>query len=90
MNRSLDVFRLDGKVALITGAGSGLGYAMAECMVSAGAKVVLVGRRQEVLENAALEIGHGAYPEVFDITRHDEIPGFVSRIQDKFGSLDVL
>ena len=90
MNQSLDVFRLDGKVALITGAGSGLGYAMAKCMVAAGAKVVLVGRRREVLEKAALEIGSGAYPEAFDITQHGEIPGFVARMEEKFGSLDVL
>lgn len=90
MNHSLDVFRLDGKVALITGAGSGLGYAMAKCMVTAGAKVILVGRRKDVLEKAVLEIGSGAYPEAFDITRHDEIPGFVSRIEKEFGSLDIL
>ena len=49
-----EAFSLDGKVALITGAGSGLGYAMAQCMVAAGAKVVMVGRRKDVLEQAAL------------------------------------
>ena len=37
-----EAFSLDGKVALITGAGSGLGYAMAQCMVAAGAKVVVI------------------------------------------------
>lgn len=85
-----EAFSLDGKVALITGAGSGLGYAMAKCMVAAGARVVMVGRRQEVLEQAAKEIGEGACPEAFDITRFDEIDGFVSRIEARFGKIDIL
>lgn len=90
MSEFLAAFRLDGKVALITGAGSGLGYAMAKCMVAAGAKVVLVGRRQEVLDQAAREIGEGAYAEAFDITRKDEVAGFVSRLEDRFGRIDIL
>lgn len=90
MSGPLDVFRLDGKVALITGAGSGLGYAMAKCMAAAGAKVILVGRRMNVLEKAATEIGESAYPEAFDITNAGEIPAFVARIEDRFGKVDVL
>ena len=90
MSKFLEAFRLDEKVALITGAGSGLGYAMAQCMVAAGAKVILVGRRQEVLAKAALEIGEGAYPEAFDITRSDEVAGFVARMEARFGRVDIL
>ena len=85
-----EAFSLDGKVALITGAGSGRGYAMAQCMVAAGAKVVMVGRRKDVLEQAASEIGDGAYPVAFDITRSDEIDGFVKGIEAQFGKLDIL
>ena len=90
MSQVIDPFRLDGKVALITGAGSGLGYATAKCMVAAGAKVILVGRRKDVLEKAALEIGSSAYPEAFDITKVDEIPEFVSRLEKQFGKVDIL
>jgi NAD(P)-dependent dehydrogenase (short-subunit alcohol dehydrogenase family) len=90
MSEIIDPFRLDGKIALITGAGSGLGYATAKCMVAAGAKVVLVGRRKDVLEIAAHEIGESAYPEAFDITQADEVPAFVSRIEKQFGKVDIL
>ena len=86
----MNVFRLDGKVALITGAGSGLGYAMAKCMVAAGAKVVLVGRRQDALEKAASEIGEAAYPVAFDITRKEEISDFVANIEARVGHVDIL
>ena len=90
MTEILDAFRLDGKVALITGAGSGLGYAMAKCMIAAGAKAILVGRRKDVLEKAAQELGETAYPEVFDITKTDEIAAFVERIEERFGKVDIL
>ncbi len=85
-----EAFSLEGKVALITGAGSGLGYAMARCMVAAGAQVVMVGRRKDVLEQAAAEIGPGAHPLAFDITRADEIDGFVAGVEARFGRIDAL
>jgi gluconate 5-dehydrogenase len=46
-------FSLKGEIALITGGGSGLGLGMAKSLVAAGAKVVLVGRREDVLKTAA-------------------------------------
>ena len=86
----LEAFSLKGKIALITGAGSGLGYAMAQCMVSAGAQVVLVGRRQDVLEKAASEIGENAHAQAFDITDTAHIPALVADIEKRLGKVDIL
>ena len=52
-------FRLDGEIALITGGGSGLGLGMARAMHGAGAQVVLVGRRPDMIRSAAEELGEG-------------------------------
>ncbi|MEX1113816.1 MAG: SDR family oxidoreductase [Akkermansiaceae bacterium] len=62
-------FRLDHQVALITGGGSGIGLGIARCMVQAGAKVVLVGRRQEPLMAACAALGPMASFIAHDITR---------------------
>ena len=62
-------FRLDGQTALITGGGTGLGFGIARCLAAAGAKVVLVGRRQEELTRAAADIGSSARFIVHDITQ---------------------
>jgi gluconate 5-dehydrogenase len=62
-------FRLDGQTALITGGGTGLGFGMARCMAKAGARVVLVGRREDKLAKAAAAIGRRASFVSHDITR---------------------
>jgi gluconate 5-dehydrogenase len=59
-NDNRNPFRLDGEVALITGGATGLGFGVAQCFIDAGAKVVLLGRRREVLEEAAGKLGGGA------------------------------
>jgi NAD(P)-dependent dehydrogenase (short-subunit alcohol dehydrogenase family) len=63
----MNAFRLDGQIALITGGGTGLGLAMARCMVEAGARVVLVGRREPVLRDAAAALGPSACHLVHDV-----------------------
>jgi len=83
-------FSLAGRTALITGAGSGLGFAMAKCMVISGARVILVGRRHDVLGTAATDIGSGAHPEVFDVTEIDKIPAFIARMEQQVGGIDIL
>jgi len=50
-------FCLDGETALITGGGTGIGFGIARCMVKAGARVVLVGRREGVLAEACAQLG---------------------------------
>ncbi len=64
----LDAFSLVGEVALITGGGTGLGFAIASAFVQAGARVVITGRRESVLREAAGALGPGAVPMVHDVT----------------------
>jgi NAD(P)-dependent dehydrogenase (short-subunit alcohol dehydrogenase family) len=64
---------LDGKVAVVTGGGSGLGFAMAQAMVEAGAQVVVVGRRESVLREACDRIGAGASWVAADISRTEDV-----------------
>jgi len=54
-------FSLEGETALITGGGSGLGLGITECFVQAGARVILVGRRSDVLQKAVKKIGRTSW-----------------------------
>ena len=83
-------FRLDGEVALITGGGSGLGLGMARAMHAAGAKVVLVGRRAEMIEAAAAELGDGAFWETADVTAFATMPALVERVAGRVGPISIL
>ena len=49
--------KLEGKVALVTGGGTGIGKAIAKSLLEEGCKVIIVGRRKEKLDEAALELG---------------------------------
>ncbi len=73
MNREayLEAFSLEGETALITGGGTGLGFGIAQCLAAAGARVVLVGRREAVLARAAAAIGSQACFVSHDVTRLD-------------------
>jgi gluconate 5-dehydrogenase len=79
-------FSLAGETALITGGGSGLGLGMAESFVKAGAKVVLVGRREEQLRQAAASLGASARFVAHDITQLDRAAQLVKRAEDLSGS----
>jgi gluconate 5-dehydrogenase len=80
------MFSLEKEIALITGGGTGLGFAMAQCMAKAGAKVVILGRREEKLQEAVKEIGPQASYEVFDVTETGKIPGLIETITSKVGA----
>ncbi|MCC6123818.1 MAG: SDR family oxidoreductase [Pirellulales bacterium] len=82
-------FRLDTELALITGGGSGLGLAMARCMADAGARVVLAGRREEVLRQAVESIGPRAHYICHDVTQLGEAPALVAKIQEQYGPITV-
>ena len=86
-------FDLSGKVALITGAYRGLGFAIAQGLARAGATVVLNGRRQDALDAAVGLLsaqGLGASTAVFDVTDREEIGSAVAQINERFGHIDIL
>lgn len=79
-------FQLSGETALITGGGSGLGLGMAHCFVKSGARVVLVGRREEELQKAVKELGEAASYVAHDITKLEEASILVSRAEKASGN----
>ena len=85
----LSSFRLDDKVAIVTGASSGLGARFARVLDSAGAKVVLVARRLERLEALAGDLTD-ALPVKCDLQQTDELDHVVKAATEKYGRVDVL
>jgi NAD(P)-dependent dehydrogenase (short-subunit alcohol dehydrogenase family) len=90
----LDRFRLDGKVALVTGGSRGLGRVIAEALASAGATVALTARNAEQVEATAQSVqeatGSSSLGIVADVTQDAEVRGMVARVLDTFGRLDIL
>jgi gluconate 5-dehydrogenase len=87
------LFDLGDRVALVTGAGQGLGLAIAEALAQAGAHVILNGRQSPRLEAAQAQIqarGGTASSLAFDIAEPDEIAAAFERIEAGFGGLDIL
>jgi len=82
----MNVFSLKGETALITGGGSGLGLGMARCLVAAGARVVLAGRRTDELKNAVSELGSLAGFVTHDITETKRAAGLVQAAEQAAGA----
>jgi NAD(P)-dependent dehydrogenase (short-subunit alcohol dehydrogenase family) len=82
--------RLAGKIAMVTGAGSGIGRACALALASEGARVALIGRRKDRLEAVAREIGNNALVVAADVSKKPDIGLIVERIAAHFGGLNVL
>lgn len=83
-------FSLTGKVALITGGGTGIGLDMAKCFVRSGATVIITGRREEVLKEAVQAIGQGAHYLVNDVSDLSQTTSLVHQIVSQFGQIDIL
>lgn len=82
--------RLDGKIAIVTGAGSGFGEAIARRFAAEGAKVVVVDLRVDAAERVAGEIGHAAFAVKADVGSADDVAAVVSETVRHFGTPHVL
>jgi NADP-dependent 3-hydroxy acid dehydrogenase YdfG len=82
--------RLDGKVAIVTGAGSGMGRAIAVALGQEGARVALAGRRRELLDETAGAIGAVALVVTTDVSRPADGEALARAVLDRWGRIDVL
>lgn len=90
---TLSLFNLKGKTVLITGSGSGIGFALAEGFAGAGAKIILNGRNESKLEGAEkklLKSGAEVSKLVFDVTRSDEVKTAIKNYENNEGPIDIL
>ncbi len=82
--------KLKDKVAVVTGASSGLALASAKRFISEGAYVFVTGRRSEVLQSAARELGPQARAVQGDVSNMDDLDRLFSTVQQERGSIDIL
>ncbi len=82
--------RFEGKVAIVTGASTGLGPVMSKMLADEGAKVVMAARRVELVEAAAAEIGDAAVAIQADVTSEADVAAMVDVAMDRWGQVDVM
>ncbi|MCR5295560.1 MAG: gluconate 5-dehydrogenase [Lachnospiraceae bacterium] len=93
MNEVMKSFSLEGKVALVTGAAYGIGFAIAEGLAAAGAKIAFNCRGQHHLDTALADYaakGIEAHGYICDVTKEDEVQDMVARIAEEVGPIDIL
>jgi NAD(P)-dependent dehydrogenase (short-subunit alcohol dehydrogenase family) len=82
--------KLQGKIALITGGGSGIGLATAKTFAAEGAKVIIVGRRKAELASAAQSLGDNTTALMADITDLASLDWLFAEVKTRFGRLDIV
>ena len=88
----LDKFKLNGKVALVTGGGQGIGRGLSLALAEAGADVAIVDKNEETAKKVAKEVeslGSESIAVKTDITDRDQIDEMVMSVSEKFGKLDI-
>jgi NAD(P)-dependent dehydrogenase (short-subunit alcohol dehydrogenase family) len=89
----LETLRLDGKTAVVTGAGRGLGKAMAKALAHVGAELVCAARTREQIDQTVQEIrdaGGGAIAVQTDVTDSAQVDRLVDRCIDQYGKIDIM
>ena len=86
----MDTQLLKGKVALVTGGSSGIGFGTAKRLMEEGAFVYITGRRKEVLEQAAAKLGSSVKAVQADISKKDDMLRLANIIKEDKGGLDVI
>lgn len=82
--------RLAGKVAVVTGANSGIGLAAAKRFIQEGARLIITGRRQDKLEAAVRTLGNGTTGVVGDVSNLADLDRLYARVREEAGGIDVL
>ena len=86
-------YSLEGKIALVTGASYGIGFAIATALAEAGATIVFNDIRQELVDKGVAsygEIGIKAHGYVCDVTNEEEVNGFIAQVTQEVGVIDIL
>jgi NAD(P)-dependent dehydrogenase (short-subunit alcohol dehydrogenase family) len=78
------------KTALVTGGGSGLGFAIAQKFVKQGYRTIIAGRNQDKLNQAKAALGELATAVSIDLSDLKAIPGFVQKLVDEYGRIDIM
>ncbi len=89
----MNIFSLEGKVALVTGAAYGIGFSIAKALAEAGAKIAFNCRGQEHLDKAMADyraVGIEAQGYLCDVTNESEVQKMVADIRNQFGHIDIL
>ncbi len=83
-------FDLSDELVLITGGGTGLGFSMAQCMIAAGARVIITGRRESVLQEAVSQLGSSAEYRVQDVADLRAAPQIIAEVEAQEGQITTL
>lgn len=85
-----NVFSLEGERALVTGGATGIGFGIAKAMSEAGAKIVISGRREDLLKKAVEELGNNAGYVVGDVTKTEAGEEMARKVEKEFGEISIL